>query len=99
MKKSPIYLFYEIVANGTDGTPGDDGNVQYRCFQGVHKVCTLKKSMRSNLNGTVFLPLWFAIPCSTETLISSREQPMRPCQAHVSTLLLPQRLRSTPNTR
>ena len=51
MKKSPIYLFYEIVANGSDGTPGDDGDVHYRCHHGVHKVCTIKKSMRSNLNG------------------------------------------------
>lgn len=51
MKKSPIYLFYEIVANGSDGTPGDDGDVHYRCRHGAHKICTIKKSMRSNLNG------------------------------------------------
>jgi hypothetical protein len=51
MKKSPIYLFYEIVANGADGTPGDDGDVHYRCHHGAHKICTIKKSMRSNLNG------------------------------------------------
>jgi hypothetical protein len=51
MKKSPIYLFYEIVTNGSDGTPGDDGDVHYRCLHGSHKVCTIKKSMRSNLNG------------------------------------------------
>jgi hypothetical protein len=50
MKKSPIYLFYEIVTNGSDGTPGDDGDVHYRCFHGAHKTCTIKKSMRSNLN-------------------------------------------------
>ncbi|KAH9160626.1 hypothetical protein EDB89DRAFT_871052 [Lactarius sanguifluus] len=52
-KKSPIYLFYEIVANGADGTPGDDGDVHYRCLHGAHKVCTIKKSMRSNLNTLV----------------------------------------------
>ncbi len=51
MKKSPIYLFYEIVANGSDGTPGDNGNVHYHCLHGAHKICTIKKSMRSNLNG------------------------------------------------
>lgn len=51
MKKSPIYHFYEIVANGADGTPGDDGDVHYRCLHGTHKICTIKKSMRSNLNG------------------------------------------------
>ena len=51
MKKSPIYFFYEIVPNGADGTPGDDGDVHYRCLHGSHKICTIKKSMRSNLNG------------------------------------------------
>ncbi|KAF8485258.1 hypothetical protein DFH94DRAFT_792116 [Russula ochroleuca] len=49
-KKSLIYLFYEIIANGSDGTLGDDGDVHYHCLHGVHKVCTIKKSMRSNLN-------------------------------------------------
>ncbi|KAF8801338.1 hypothetical protein BYT27DRAFT_7115152, partial [Phlegmacium glaucopus] len=48
--KSPIYLFYKIVTNGPDGTPGDDGDVHYRCLHGTHKVCTIKRSMRSNLN-------------------------------------------------
>jgi len=51
MKKSPIYLFYEIVANGPDETPGDDDDVHYCCFHGAHKICTIKRSMRSNLNG------------------------------------------------
>ena len=51
MKKSPIYLFYEIVTNGSDGTPGEDGDIHYYCFHGAHKICTIKKSMRSNLNG------------------------------------------------
>ena len=55
MKKSPIYLFYETVANGSDGTPGDDGDVHYRCLHGSHKTCTIKKSMRSNLNGAFFV--------------------------------------------
>ncbi|KAF8808830.1 hypothetical protein BYT27DRAFT_7222707 [Phlegmacium glaucopus] len=50
-KKSPIYLFYEIVTNGPDGTPGDDGDVHYCCLHGTHKVCMIKRSMRSNLNG------------------------------------------------
>jgi hypothetical protein len=51
MKKSPIYFFYEIVPNGADSTPGDDGDVHYCCLHGSHKICTIKKSMRSNLNG------------------------------------------------
>jgi hypothetical protein len=50
-KKNPIYLFYEVVANGPDGTPGDDGDTHYRCLHGAHKTCTIKKSMRSNLSG------------------------------------------------
>jgi hypothetical protein len=54
MKRSPIYLFYEIVVNGPDGTPGDDGDIHYRCLHGAHKICTIKRSMRSNLNGMAF---------------------------------------------
>jgi hypothetical protein len=54
-KKSPVYLFYEIIANGSGGTPGDDEDVHYRCLHGSHKVCTIKKSMRSNLNGTFYV--------------------------------------------
>ncbi|KAF8799534.1 hypothetical protein BYT27DRAFT_7263832 [Phlegmacium glaucopus] len=38
LKKSPIYLFYEIVTNGPDSTLGDDGDVHYRCLHGTHKV-------------------------------------------------------------
>jgi hypothetical protein len=53
MKRSPIYLFYEVVTNGSDGSPGDIGDVHYRCFHGAHRVCTIKKSMRSNLNGAL----------------------------------------------
>ncbi len=60
-KKSPIYLFYEIVASGSDGTPGDNGDVHYHCLYGAHKICTIKKSMRSNLNGAFlfFFAAWF----------------------------------------
>ena len=54
MKKNPIYLFYEVVANGSDGTPGEEGDVHYRCLHGTHKVCTIKRSMRSNLGGASY---------------------------------------------
>jgi hypothetical protein len=57
VKKNPIYLFYEVVANGPNGTPGDDGDIHYRCLHGTHKVCTIKRSMRSNLNGALSLAL------------------------------------------
>src|SRR6266852_6314304 len=62
MKKSPIYLFYEIVANRANRTSGDDGDVHYCCFHGAHKICTIKKSMRSNLNGvfSFFATLFFS---------------------------------------
>ena len=51
MKKNPIYLFYEVIPNGADGTPRDDGDKHYQCLHGSHKICTIKKSMRGNLNG------------------------------------------------
>lgn len=55
VKKNPVYLFYEVVSNGADGTPGDDGDKHYRCIHGSHKICTIKKSMRGNLNGEFFV--------------------------------------------
>jgi hypothetical protein len=51
LKKNPIYLFYDIVINGPNNTPGDDGDVHYRCLHGAHKVCTIKRSMKNNLSG------------------------------------------------
>jgi len=64
MTKSPIYLFYEIITNGSDGTLGDDGDVHYCCLHGSYKICTIKKLMRSNLNGTLYA---FVAHCSLET--------------------------------
>ena len=75
MKQSPIYLFYEIVVNGPDGTPGDDRDIHYHCLHGAHKICIIKWSMRSNLNGMAFYVayrncnLWFL----TNPLLSSGE--------------------------
>jgi hypothetical protein len=70
MKRSPIYLFYEIVANGPDNTPGDDEDVHYRCLYGSHKVCTIKKSMRSNLNGMSYAFVAYH-SLQTDTFVSS----------------------------
>ncbi|KAI0277110.1 hypothetical protein BGY98DRAFT_651854 [Russula aff. rugulosa BPL654] len=39
MKKSPIYLFYEIVPNGENGKPGDDGDVHYCCLHSRFCSC------------------------------------------------------------
>lgn len=55
MKKSPIYFFYKIVSNGADSTLGDDWNVHYHCLHSSHKICTIKKLMRSNLNGESYI--------------------------------------------
>ncbi|KAI0294734.1 hypothetical protein BC826DRAFT_968634 [Russula brevipes] len=41
-------LFF--VPNASNGSPGDVGDVHYRCFHGTHKVCTIKKSMRILVN-------------------------------------------------
>ena len=54
MKKSPIYFFYEIVMNGSDSTLGDDSDVHYCCLHDSHKVCIIKKSMKSNVNGAFY---------------------------------------------
>ena len=52
MKKSPIF-FYKIVPNGADGTLGNNGDIHYCCLHSSHKVCMIKKLMRSNLNGNL----------------------------------------------
>ena len=56
IKKNPIHLFYEVVPTG-DGKIGDDRDIHYCCLHGAHKVCTIKKTIKSNLTGafnTVF---------------------------------------------
>jgi hypothetical protein len=58
MKTNPIYLFYEVVVNGSDCTLGGDGDVHYRCYHGVHKICTIKRSMKGNLNGALSIDCW-----------------------------------------
>jgi hypothetical protein len=57
IKKNPIHLFYKVVPTGDDGKIGDNGDIHYCCLHGAHKVCTIKKTMKSNLTGafnTVF---------------------------------------------
>ena len=56
-KKNPVHLFYKVVPISDDGKIGDDRDIHYYCLHGVHKVCTIKKTMKSNLTGafnTVF---------------------------------------------
>ena len=61
VKKNPIHLFYEIVPARPDDKPGADGDVHYHCFHGDHKVCTIKKSMKSNLTGAFHIMLHLSI--------------------------------------
>jgi hypothetical protein len=91
MKKSPIYLFYEIVANGADGKPGDEGDVHYRCLYGTHKICMIKRSMKCNFNG-VFSFLGVLIYLS-QPIISSCGLSARPREADVPFILHPPRPR------
>ena len=54
-KKSLIYLFYKSITNGPDGTLGDEGDIHYHCIHGSHKVCMIKRSMKSNINGEFYM--------------------------------------------
>ena len=95
MKKSPIYLFYEIVLNGANGKPGDEEDVHYWCLHGGHKVCMIKRLMRSNLNGVCsysYLSIYLT------SLISFCELPACPCKPYVHLVFYPQRPCWTPNT-
>jgi len=64
MKKNPIYLFYENVANSTDDTPGDNGDKHYHCVHGSHKICTIERSMKDNVNGEFYILVAY---CSLQT--------------------------------
>ncbi|KAF8236729.1 hypothetical protein L208DRAFT_1217461, partial [Tricholoma matsutake] len=48
---NPIYLFYELVPKNASGQPGDPGDKHSRCCHGNHKILTVTKLMKSNLNG------------------------------------------------
>ena len=74
MKKSPIYLFYKNVANGPDGTLGDDGNIHYHCLHSSHKVCMIKRSMKSNVNGESYVLIAYH-SLQTNMFNSSSKQP------------------------
>ncbi|KAI9452265.1 hypothetical protein F5148DRAFT_1152263 [Russula earlei] len=49
VKRSPVYLFYEVISKGSHGSLGEDGDVHYCCLHGIHKMCTIKKKMRTNV--------------------------------------------------
>jgi hypothetical protein len=51
-RSNPIYLFYEVIHQNASGQPGDPGDKHYRCFHGNHKILTVTKLMKSNLNGS-----------------------------------------------
>jgi hypothetical protein len=49
--KNLIYLFYERVDKGADGTAGSPGDKHYKCYHGNRKVLTITRAMKSSLNG------------------------------------------------
>ncbi|KAJ7833665.1 hypothetical protein B0H13DRAFT_1914471 [Mycena leptocephala] len=49
--KNLIYLFFEPVDMGANGTVGSPGNRHYKCFHGARKVLTITRAMKSSLNG------------------------------------------------
>ncbi|KAM6491786.1 hypothetical protein JOM56_012826 [Amanita muscaria] len=51
-RRNPVYLFYEVVPQNASGQPGDPGDKHYHCCHGNHKVLTVTKPMKSNLNGS-----------------------------------------------
>jgi hypothetical protein len=51
-RSNPIYVFYEVVHQNASGQPGDAGDKHYRCCHGNHKILTVTKLMKSNLNGS-----------------------------------------------
>ncbi|KAJ7876647.1 hypothetical protein B0H13DRAFT_2347527 [Mycena leptocephala] len=46
-----IYLFYESVDKGADGSPGAPGDKHFKCYHGSRKVLTITRAMKSSLNG------------------------------------------------
>jgi hypothetical protein len=54
-RNNPIYLFYEAVPQNASGQLGDPGDKHYRCCHGNHKILTVTKLMKCNLNGSCIL--------------------------------------------
>ena len=48
---NPIYLFYKSVPQNSSSQPGDPNDKHYHCCHGNHKILTVTKLMKSNLNG------------------------------------------------
>lgn len=49
---NPVYLFYEVVLQNASGQLGDPGDKDYHYCHGNHKILTVTKLMKSNLNGS-----------------------------------------------
>ena len=78
-------MFYEIIANGQDGTPGDDGDVYYRCYHAdkhsCHKICTIKKSIKNNYTGEVSFLRFVIFLTESSVLVSN-------LHVHIHTMFL-----------
>ncbi|KAJ6607260.1 hypothetical protein B0H10DRAFT_1741317, partial [Mycena sp. CBHHK59/15] len=46
-----IYMFYESVDKGADGTAGSPGDKHFKCYHGNRNVLTITRAMKYSLNG------------------------------------------------
>ncbi|KAJ7491621.1 hypothetical protein B0H11DRAFT_2399054 [Mycena galericulata] len=74
--KNLIYLFYEAVDKGADGTSGSPGDKHFKCYHGNRKVLTITRAMKSSLNGLqTHLRTKFPIMNRLYDAISHRQTP------------------------
>ncbi|KAI9434270.1 hypothetical protein BJY52DRAFT_1100235, partial [Lactarius psammicola] len=78
IKCNPIYLFYETIFQNASGQAGEPGDKHYRCYHRNHKVLTVMRAMKSNLNGLInhlksHFPAMFWLYC---VLKDREEMPM-----------------------
>ena len=70
---NPIHYFFEQVNYGVDGSVGNIGDKNFRCYHGNQKIITLTKSMKYNLMSRLFTAsAWMT---STNFLLSSTDKP------------------------
>ena len=50
-KQNPIYHFYESVSLNSHREVGNPGDRHYKCHHGTHKVITVTRAMKYNVNG------------------------------------------------
>ncbi|KIM78191.1 hypothetical protein PILCRDRAFT_11410 [Piloderma croceum F 1598] len=72
-----IYLIYETININADGHAGQPGDKHYKCYHGNHKILTVRRAMKSSLNGlTGHLKTHFSTidpPTEDEKVIAARK--------------------------